>query len=322
MLISKISYKFARIELLDLVKAFAIIGVVIYHFMFDLRLLGFVNVDVTVHPAWVFFARTLSGTFLGLVGFGLVFSHYNSIVWNRFWRRFIIIFISAIGITIATFFFFPDMFVYFGILHAIAFFSLMALPFLRAPIWLLLLAIFFVLGLPFWFSSAIFNEKIYSFIGLWQMPPSTADLVPIFPSFGLTLIGILLARLLIKYNLVERLSDIILQGKLVKFLAKIGRLSLIIYLLHQPILLAILYPIAIIIKPGQQTQEEAFYGACFGSCIETDGSANYCVKYCQCSLEQVEQENLWEIVNSPFLTKEQNQVVSEISNICAIMSRE
>ncbi len=306
---------------MDIIRGLAIIGVVIYHFMFDLRLVGFITLDVTTAPIWVAFARILSGTFLTLVGVGLVFSHLGGINWQRFWRRFAIIFISAIAISIATYFAFAQMFVYFGILHAIAIFSLLALPFLRAPIWLVFITAIFIFTLPFWYSSPLFNERVFSFIGLWQIPPITGDLVPIFPSFALTLFGVIIARLLIKFNLIERLSQIVLRGKLSKFLAKAGRLSLIIYLIHQPILLGILMPVANFIKPNELTQQQAFYGNCFGNCLEVNASANYCKSYCQCSLEQIEQNDYWQIINSPFLTSEQNELITSISNLCSAMNK-
>ena len=316
-----ISNKLARVELLDIVRGVAIIGVVIYHFMFDLRLLEFINLDVTVHPAWVFFARILAGTFLALVGFGLVFSHHNGMRWKSFWKRFVIIFVAAIAISVATFFIFPNMFVYFGILHAIAIFSVLALPFLRAPIWVIVIAMIFILSLPFFFSSAIFNEKLFSIIGLWQVPPYTADLVPFFPTFGFTLLGVLIARLVIKFDIVTRLAAIAPNGGFFNMLKKAGRWSLVIYLVHQPIMLAILYPIASFVKPAELSQSQAFYGACFSSCLETSGSTVNCVSYCQCSLEKVESDNLWETINSPILTNEQNEIIMSVSNLCSAMNK-
>ena len=60
---------------MDIVRGVAIIGVVFYHAIFDLRLVEFIQLDVTVHPGWVVFARILSGSFLVLTGISLVLSH-------------------------------------------------------------------------------------------------------------------------------------------------------------------------------------------------------------------------------------------------------
>ena len=318
--------KVQRIILFDIVRGAAIIGVIFYHFVFDLRLLEFIETDISNHLGWFIFARVLSGSFLVLSGVGLVFAHHGGMRWRAFFKRFFVIGIAALGITLVTFLTYKEIFVYFGILHAIAIFSLLALPFLRAPLWLLSAVILFVLSLPMFIRNPIFNEKIFSWIGLWDTPPMTGDLVPIFPAFGLVLVGVLAARILLKYNLVGWLASFSPVGAWVKFLVKAGRWSLIIFLIHQPILLGILTPIAMVVNTRVKTEQselskqEAFYGACFGNCIETGGAANYCASYCQCSLEQVEQGDLWAVINSPLLDKEQSEAVVSILNLCVAMS--
>src|SRR5690606_12168313 len=72
-------------------------------------------------------------SFLLLVGAGLVLAHGEAIRWAAFWRRFGVLVASALAVTLGTWWMFPDYFVYFGILHAIAAFSLLALAFLRLP---------------------------------------------------------------------------------------------------------------------------------------------------------------------------------------------
>ena len=59
--------------------------------------------------------------------------HRGGLRWSAFLRRLAVIAGAALAITVATLFAFPDQFIYFGILHAIALFSVLALPFLRLP---------------------------------------------------------------------------------------------------------------------------------------------------------------------------------------------
>ncbi len=310
-----------RIVILDIWRGLAIIGVVIYHFAFDLRLLEFIQTDVTQHPLWVFFARILAGSFLMLTGISLVLAHREGVRWRVFFWRVFIIAGAALLISIATFFAYPDMFVYFGILHAIALFSILSLPFLKAPLWLVVSSAVLVLSLPFLYSSHVFNDKIFSWIGFWQTPPFTADLVPIFPAFGATLMGVFFARAAIKFSLLKNITNVSLNGIWVKFLKFASKWSLLIYLIHQPILLSILYPVAAIVKPAELTKQQAFYGSCFGSCLEAGRSAANCKSYCQCSIEQIEQGDLWEIISQPVLTKEQNQSVLSIMKLCKAINQ-
>ncbi len=311
-----------RIIIFDLIRGLAIIGVVIYHFAFDLRLLEFIQIDVTQNIYWVAFARILAGSFLALTGISLVLAHVNYMKWDAFFRRFFIIAGAALIISIVTYYSYPDMFVYFGILHAIALFSLLALPFLRLPLLIVFISALLVLILPFIFDNEIFNQKELSWIGFWQVPPFTADLVPIFPAFSATLVGVFLARILIKMNMLERLSNVLPKGVWVNILKQASKWSLVIYLVHQPILLGILYPIAALVKSDELPKDQAFYGACFSSCLEMGEKATTCKSYCLCSLEQVEQGDLWDIINMPILTKEQNQSISSISNLCLAMQGE
>ncbi len=318
----KVKSKNNRIVILDIWRGLAIIGVVIYHFAFDLRLLEFIQTDVTQHLPWVVFARVLAGSFLMLTGISLVLAHGEGVRWRVFFLRVFIISGAALLISIATFFAYPDMFVYFGILHAIALFSILALPFLIVPLWLVSISAVLVLSLPFVYSNPFFNDKIFSWIGFWQTPPFTADLVPIFPAFGATLLGVFFARTILKYNLFKNISNISFKGVWVRFLKFASKWSLLIYLVHQPILLAILYPVAAIVKPAELTKQQAFYEACFGSCINISGSAINCTAYCQCSKEQVEQGDLWEIITQPVLTKWQSQTISSISKLCRAISQD
>ncbi len=283
--------------------------------------MGFIRLDVTVDPIWVAFARILSGSFLFLTGVSLILAHFESIKWRKFFRRFIIIFTAAMFITLVTYLIFPYMFVYFGILHAIAIFSILALPFLRAPIWLIFIIALIIYLMPFFISSPIFNQPALSFIGLWQEPPLTGDLVPIFPSFAIVLFGMVFMRLVLKYNILHYLSKISADKFGLKQIANIGRWSLIIYLLHQPILLSVLYPLSIYLKPAEQGRGEAFYGACFSNCLEMGNNAPYCASYCQCSLELVEKENLWAIINSPDPNMEQSEKIMSIAKLCDGLNR-
>ena len=311
-----------RIVLLDVVRGLAIVGVVLYHFAFDLRLLELVAIDVTQHPTWVNFARVLSSIFLVLAGINLVQAHRSGMRWRAFWRRVGVIAIAALGISAITFVLYPDMLVYFGILHAIAAFSVLSVPFLRTPLWGVVAVALVVLALPFFFSDPLFNTRMFSWIGFWVVPPFTGDLVPIFPSFGLMLAGVVVARWVMDRGDDKRLAAVIVKSRISKGLAVAGRWSLIIYLVHQPLMLAVLYPVAAIVQPSieQQSRSEAFYGACFSNCLEVSANATQCKVYCQCSLEQVEADNLWDIVNAPQSTAEQLQVVGSITRLCSAMA--
>lgn len=302
-------------------RGVAIVGVIFYHFAFDLRLLEFISTDVTVQTEWRLFARILSGSFLFLAGANLVLAHREKMRWRAFWRRFAVLVVASIGITAATYFAYPELFVYFGVLHAIALFSLMAVPFLRVSIWLVLAVAIAIFIAPFFYSDVMFNTRLFSIVGFWVVPPLTGDLVPIFPSFALTLFGVFAMRFALAAGMDCWLVSIKTNGRVAKTLAWAGRWSLVIYLVHQPILLGVLYPISMVVQPTAMSQEAQFFGACFGSCVDVSGDATQCRAYCQCSLEQVEGGDHWDVVNAPISTPDQRAVVGSISSLCSAMTQ-
>ncbi len=311
-----------RIALLDILRGVAIIGVVFYHFVFDLRLLEFIELDATRDPGWVAFAHILSGTFLFLVGVNLVLAHAKGLRWRAFWKRIGILVLASAAISVVTFFAYADRFVYFGILHAITLFSVLALPFLIAPSWLVAAAAVVVTALPYVVSSPFFDARITSWIGLWEYPPLTGDLVPVFPSFGWTLGGIVAGRLILTTVLGDRLAAFPSEGRAMRWLALLGRWSLVIYLVHQPVLVGAMYPVAQIVH-GQSDQRSAeFYGSCFSSCIDMRGNAPQCRSYCQCALDKVAADDLWDALDTEMSTPEQREAVGEVTAQCRVETEE
>ena len=90
-----------------------------------------------------------------------------------FWRREAILVAAAIAVSIGTYIAFGEYFAFFGVLHAIALFSLLALPFLRAPLWLVALVAAAVIVAPFLWTDPAFINPWLAWIGFW--PDLAAD---------------------------------------------------------------------------------------------------------------------------------------------------
>ncbi|MBJ6126946.1 heparan-alpha-glucosaminide N-acetyltransferase domain-containing protein [Microvirga splendida] len=304
-----------RLVLVDLVRGLAIIGVVFYHLAWDLSFLGIVGVDVGRDPAWIAFARVLAGSFVGLVGVSLVLAHHQGIRWGAFWRRIGILAAAAVAITAATLLTFPQTFIYFGILHAIALFSVLALPFLRAPTWVVMAGAALVFTVPVLFRSPTFNERWLAWIGLGTAPTPSNDFEPLFPWFGLVLLGIVIGRGLLSSRVATKLRWQP-QAAFLRFLLTAGRQSLVIYLAHQPILLGILYPVVWIWPPDSTTVDASFLQACRTSCVGTGESSATCQSACDCSARELKRAGLWSLVEQPQLTPDQRNRIDEAAKMC------
>ena len=78
----------------------------------------------------------------------------------------------------------------------------------------------------------------------------------------------------------------------VRALARIGRWSLIIYLVHQPLLFAVISPIAGWVNERQEVKFSQFLEQCQSTC-SANGDQRFCTAYCSCALDITVRDNLW-----------------------------
>ncbi len=147
------------------------------------------------------------------------------------------------------------------------------------------------------YTNPAFDAVPLSWIGFWVVPPLTNDLVPVFPWFGVTLLGVVAMKVLLARNWIGPLTA---QpgGRVGHWLGVLGRWSLLIYLLHQPLLLAVIYPASQLLGTQTAGREAQFLASCQSSCEAGGTSTALCTTYCQCGLEGVERDNLWEPIFS------------------------
>ncbi|MEO8685102.1 MAG: heparan-alpha-glucosaminide N-acetyltransferase [Devosia sp.] len=306
-----------RFAVLDVTRGLAIIAMVVYHFCWDLSYFRFIAANVGFDFGWVVFGRLVLTAFLMLVGIGLVLAHGRGIRWPAFWRRQAMVAGAAIVITVATYVAFPDSFVYFGVLHAIAVTSLLALPFLRAPLAMTVAVAAIAILLPAVHSDPFFDAPWTSWIGFWVKAPPTNDLVSVFPWFGIVLLGVIGARLVLGSGAADRLAAIQPDNRLARVLSRMGRWSLIIYLVHQPILLGVLFPLAGALQPQIAMRETDFLASCQTTCTAGGTSAGLCVTYCQCGLKGVIDNDLWNAVQTGMVTAAEQSKLDETTRQCS-----
>jgi uncharacterized membrane protein len=232
----------------DLLRGWAIVLMILYHLAYDLNYFGVYAIDM-YSGFWFYFARLTVTLFLLLVGISLTLSHFNAINTGRanqfgmrLIKRSVRLFCIAMGITIISYFLIGKGFIVFGVLHFIAIALLFAYPFLRLR-WLNVIFGLIFISIGLFLQNLSVNFPWLIWIGLVPKDFYSLDYVPIFPWFGVMLIGVALGDLFYqgynrKFSLSES-NDSILASSL----SYIGRKSLIIYLIHQPILIALIYAI-------------------------------------------------------------------------------
>ena len=225
---------------MDLARSAALLGMVIYHFTYDLELFGYLAPHTAVTGGWAVFARVIAGSFLFLAGVSLYLAHGQDIRWQAFLRRLLVIGAAAGLITIGTYFAMPDRFVYFGILHSIAACSVIGLAFLRLPVAVTLVAAALALSAPALFRADVFNQPALYWLGLSTAARRAVDFVPVLPWLAPCLLGIGLTKLAVRAGLLDQ-AGAVPPGPAIRALAWLGRHSLPIYLMHQPLLIAVIW---------------------------------------------------------------------------------
>ncbi|MFL5317384.1 MAG: heparan-alpha-glucosaminide N-acetyltransferase [Microvirga sp.] len=280
-----------RIEAVDAARGAALLAMAVYHFSWDLSFFQLIDTPVGTDPAWKWFARAIAGSFLFLVGVSLVLGHGERIRWRAFIRRVAMIAAAAAAVTVVTYFAFPGSYIFFGILHCIALSSVLALPFLRLPWPLVLTSAALVLAAPHLVDRDAFAAPTLAWLGLGSSVPITNDYVPVFPWFGMVLAGVAATQALVPA--IRKLAWWRGREGLGRALVWAGRRSLVIYLVHQPILLGVLYPLALLFPPGPTAQAAPFLRQCERTCTSAGRSAPACARACTCTADELKRRDLW-----------------------------
>ncbi|MCB1446346.1 MAG: DUF1624 domain-containing protein [Rhizobiaceae bacterium] len=305
-----------RMPWLDAARGIALVAMATYHFMWDLSMFGYLEPGYAAAGWPKIYARTIASTFLFLVGFSLVLAHGRGIGWPRFWKRWLMIVAAALAVTAASYFAMPQGLIHFGILHAIAAASLIGLLFLRLPpaLTFLIAAVIFIT--PFHVASDAFNEPWLWWVGLSTQPRQSFDYVPLLPWLAPALAGIGTARL---PGLVDRLRQFAAGDKpagwLKTTLAFFGRHSLVFYLVHQPLLISILYGVSLI-HPASG-HPAVFLRDCQASCLP-DASEDFCRRYCRCALDGLERGNLLGPLQSGAMPEAYRGDIDKIRSQCTV----
>lgn len=229
-----------RLVMVDLARTAALLGMAVFHLAFDLEMFGHLAPGTTVSGGWAIFARLVAGSFLFLSGVSLVLAHGGAIRWPGVWRRLGRLAAAAALVSGATWLAFPQAFVFFGILHSIALCSLIGLALIRLPGLALLALAVAVVAVDRSLALEVMNPRWLAWTGLGSVAPLAVDFVPVFPWLGAVLAGMGAAKIAAGAGLWTRAAGL-RAGPGLRRLAWPGRHSLLIYLVHQPVLIGLVW---------------------------------------------------------------------------------
>ena len=233
----------------DSLRGLAIVMMVVFHFIFDLNYFGIYSFDIHSGFLW-WFARITASMFIFLVGVSLSLSYARTTILNRninekklflkYLKRGLKIFSYGLLITATTYIFIGEGFIVFGILHFIGIAIILEYVFIKHKYTNLFLGLAFIAAGIFLMN---FRFNFYGLLWLGFTPNNfyTVDYFPLLPWLGIVSFGIFLGNILYeKYVRQFKLPD--LSSKLiVKISSFLGKHSLLIYLIHQPIIILLLF---------------------------------------------------------------------------------
>ncbi len=229
---------------IDFARGIAILMMVIFHTVFDVTFFGIVPFSVST-GFWRIFAISTAFLFVFLVGVSLSVSAANARKkLNRrdfilkFFFRGLMIFGLGLAITIVTWLYLGNGFIIFGILHLIGISIILSVFFLRFTLFNLISGIAIIITGIFiqWYNGPIW----LLWAGIHPESFYSVDYTPLLPWFGVVLIGIYFGKIV--YPGGKRVGNPGIMhhfdNNVVSFL---GRHSLLIYILHQPLIILIIW---------------------------------------------------------------------------------
>jgi uncharacterized membrane protein len=305
-----------RLGWLDIVRGIAILAMASYHFSWDLEYFGYLTPGTVGTGLFKYYARGIASSFLLLAGFSLVLGHYPRIRGRAFGIRFAKVAAAAAVISIATWFAFPEGFIFFGILHSIAAASLIGLLFLRLPVAVTLVVALAAFVAPLTLRSSFFDTPALWWVGLSETLPRSNDYVPLLPWLAPFLIGIAIGRIALSKGRLDRRNISVTEtGRLGRILSFAGRHSLPIYLIHQPLLFSLVALFAMVYPAPSPDLRPAFMNSCISSCTR-DESESFCQTFCGCTLDALVGQNLLDPLNQGKIDALTDSRISDIRLQC------
>lgn len=230
-----------RLEKLDILRWIAIILMVIFHLNYSLVHIFKYDVLNFSDTFWfiIWKIAVLLFIFIAGISFFLAENKYGDKIIKKYLKVSLYLWIIAWIISISTYLFSEKLYIRFWIIHFFALSFLLMLLFRRLRYYnILLWIIIIVYGV--YFLPIIENKYLYF---LWFMYPwfVSSDYYAIFPYFWVMLLGYSFALYL---NKIDKLDIFKLKSRkniFYKNLEYLWKKSLIIYLIHQPIIIWFIY---------------------------------------------------------------------------------
>ena len=233
-----------RIWELDAFRGLCVLGMVAVHLIFDAAVL-YRLIPVELPPVFTF-VQLWGGVLF------LVISGISATLGSRSIRRGLIVLGCGATIFIVTLAMYllgfagKGMIIWFGVLQCLGVCMILWAVFKKLPTWLLAVLSVGMIAAGLYLRSVILVDFPWLvWLGFLYPGFVSADYFPLLPHLGFFLLGAVLGRTVYagKRSLLPNVNE---KNPLIRFLTGCGKLSLPIYMLHQPVITGIVWLIAIL----------------------------------------------------------------------------
>ena len=232
-----------RIWEVDAVRGFLILCVIVSHTLFYSSIM----LDLFTIPPAVRYVMAYGGALF------VILSGLSSTLGTHSFRRGVIVFAGGMILTLGSYigvlmgWLEEDMIIRFGVLHLLGICMMLAPLLKKLPSWALLVLGAALVVVGYWLEGQppLVNTRYLFPLGLRDPNFSSGDYFPLAPHLGWFCLGIVLGRLLY-HEKKTRFPKVPQTNPAVRFFCFCGRNSLYIFIIHLPIVGAIMFLIAAI----------------------------------------------------------------------------
>lgn len=288
-----------RLALVDVARGAALVAMIVYHLVWDLDYFGLIAGGVASSAPMRGFSHAIASAFLLIAGVSVALAHRGKFNGKAFRKQFIKVALAAAAVTLVTAYAMPQAPITFGILHAMAVGVLLTAALAKAPWGVTALVAAAMIAAPWLFSSPAFNDPLVLWLGLGTVEPAALDWRPVLPWTGVMAAGLALARMTRVQSFLVRSADFDPNADPIsRGLDWIGRRTLPIYLIHQPVLFGLLYLVTTLSGAAPQFGEaRGFVDSCRIECqakaADAPDRAQICARACDCVVDALKRKGDW-----------------------------
>jgi uncharacterized membrane protein len=235
-----LSFKMQRTRFIeiDVLRGVSLFLMIFLHLWWDLEYFGVLKVNRSIYQI----QHVVASMFFILMGMCLVITYYKyaqRVFFRHTVFRGLYIFSLGMMLSAVTFILIPERPIYFGVLHCIGLCIILCLPFLRLRWFSIVFAILFICT-GFVFGAYPMENASIMHIAVGLHPSGmyryTIDYFPLIPWLGVALLGVAFGSVLYRDGKRQFSFPEIPHYKSMFLFSWLGKHSLLVYLLHQPLI--------------------------------------------------------------------------------------